>query len=231
MLAHQDGTSLSALLSRTPFSRATSTPNYSSQRMILPNEEALLEDDENLQTQDAQFLPDEQISKFTELISEQSTRGRYNEVTDAQLVAEEEEVRRQEEEEIVRKRQAAEQVARSKGLISPEQLGATISKDSFHVIENGDDDGDSINLDEGSSIGLSTTSTKKFISGNDPELQTSSLNKPRNPQERFPNRDTSIDDYDDVNDFDDMPPTNSKDQTTIGDPLTSLSNGTIQEGV
>ncbi|CAG8494057.1 7096_t:CDS:2 [Acaulospora morrowiae] len=236
LLPYQDSTSLSALLSRNPFPRATNSPNYFGQHMTLPNEEAtaanrlLLEDDENLQ--DAQLLPDGQISKFTELISEQvrnpeihpilvegmlecdgpdrcslppSTRGRFNEVTDAQLIEEEEDARRQEEEEIERKRQAATQSALAKGLISPEQL-ATNNKNVFFTIE-GDDEADSssntaysMNVDED----FSTTASNKTTPEHDSEPPISSLNKPRNPHERFLSKDVNLEDYDDVNDFEDI---------------------------
>ncbi|CAG8485859.1 12714_t:CDS:2, partial [Dentiscutata heterogama] len=119
LLIYQDRSSLANLLSGTPFSRSNHPPAYGRVNMVLPNEDALLDDDgENLQTQDAQFLPDEQIDKFSERVT------RSNPVTDAQLAAEEEEVRRQEEEEIRRKRQAATQAALAKGLITPEQASA-----------------------------------------------------------------------------------------------------------
>ncbi|CAG8461481.1 12725_t:CDS:2 [Acaulospora colombiana] len=202
LLANQDSTSLSALLTRNPFPRVTNTPSYFSPRMILPNEEAtasanrlLLEDDENLQ--DAQFLPDEQISKFTELISEQGKYDEYNEVTDDQLVAEEEEARRQEEEDIQRKRQAATQVALAKGLISSSDQPIT-NKNAFFSI--GDEESDFPN-DGSTSIEFSS---KKIIATSDSESQISSLNKPRNPHERVLAKDVNLDDYDDVNDFENI---------------------------
>ena len=67
------------LLGQNPESILTRLPFASSQgyrgvnNMVAPNEEASAStvDEDNLQIQDAQFLPDEQISKFTELISGQ----------------------------------------------------------------------------------------------------------------------------------------------------------------
>ncbi|CAG8805620.1 9748_t:CDS:2, partial [Gigaspora margarita] len=118
LLSNQDRTGLINLLSGRPFSRSNHPPTYGRASMVIPNEDALLEDDtENLQTQDAQFLPDEQINKFSE-------RVKHHPATDAQLEAEEEEIRRQEEEEIRKKRQAATQAALAKGLITPEQASA-----------------------------------------------------------------------------------------------------------
>src|ERR1051325_3066929 len=77
LLAGQDSESIAAFLTRSPFANSQGYRRVSN--MVTPNEEAsastgrvsnLLDDEDNLQTQDAQFLPDEQISKFTELISE-----------------------------------------------------------------------------------------------------------------------------------------------------------------
>ena|SRR6266542_1169472 len=81
LLAGQNPESIAAFLSRSPFQRSAGSQEYLRiANMVTPNEETsasteridnLLDDEDNLQTQDAQFLPDEQISKFTELISEQ----------------------------------------------------------------------------------------------------------------------------------------------------------------
>jgi hypothetical protein len=74
LLAGQDSESIAAFLTRAPFAGSQGYRRVTN--MVAPNEEAsastgrLLDDEDNLQTQDAQFLPDEQISKFTELISE-----------------------------------------------------------------------------------------------------------------------------------------------------------------
>lgn len=78
LLAGQDSESIGAFLTRAPFANSQGYRRVTN--MVTPNEEAsastgrvsnLLDDEDNLQTQDAQFLPDEQISKFTELISGQ----------------------------------------------------------------------------------------------------------------------------------------------------------------
>nr|CAG8448169.1 12012_t:CDS:10 [Entrophospora candida] len=105
-----DPDSIPARLSRSPFQRSNSQGYLRINSMVAPDEETslpsghfdtLLEDDEedNIQTADAQFLPDEQINKITE---------------------EEEETRLQEE-EYNKKRQAAKQAALAKGLMTSEQ--------------------------------------------------------------------------------------------------------------
>ncbi|RHZ84681.1 hypothetical protein Glove_78g44 [Diversispora epigaea] len=238
LLAQQDAESIAAFLSRAPFSRSTNTPNYFSRTStVLPIEEAsastnrlLLDDDENLQTQDAQFLPDEQISKFTELISEQV---KYNQSTDVQLAAEEEEAKRQEEEEYERQRQAAQKAAIAKGLISNEQTN--ITSNFFTIEDEEDDDGknytDSSNTiysmnDDGTSVEMSVTASQKKTSNNinnnnnnnnndddaeddseqiesyiDVSQNESSLNKSRNAHERIYAKDVNLDDYE--TDFED----------------------------
>ncbi|CAG8440333.1 10413_t:CDS:2 [Funneliformis caledonium] len=207
LLAEQNPESIAAFLSRTPFQRpgAGGSEYVRIDNMVPPNEETLastnnlLDDEDNLQTQDAVFLPDEQISKFTELVVNEQTK--YDQATDAQLAAEEEEARRLEEEEIERKRRAATEVALAKGTAY------------------------SVNLDE-SSVELSTTESQRNTSIYEEE-HNSSLNKPRNPHERFVTSEVNEDDYE--TDFDDLPPTNSKDQATIDDPLTR-SVATTQQG-
>lgn len=239
LLAEQNPESIAAFLSRTPFQRpgAGGSEYVRIDNMVPPNEETLastnnlLDDEDNLQTQDAVFLPDEQINKFTELVVNEQTK--YDQATDAQLAAEEEEARRLEEEEIERKRRAATEVALAKGLINQDQANHLI----FTVDDDDDDDGDdgqvtdssrtaySVNLDE-SSVELSTTESQRNTSIYEEE-HNSSLNKPRNPHERFVTSEVNEDDYE--TDFDDLPPTNSKDQATIDDPLTR-SVATTQQG-
>lgn len=75
-----DPDSIPARLSRSPFQRSNSQGYSRINSMLAPNEEAslppsgrfdtLLEDDEedNIQTADAQFLPDEQINKISEQV-------------------------------------------------------------------------------------------------------------------------------------------------------------------
>ena len=55
-----------------------------------------------------------------------------------------------------------------------------------------------MNLDGGSSVELSTTTSQRNASI---EEQNTSLNKPRNPHERFLANEINDDDYDDVTDF------------------------------
>ncbi|GES86589.1 hypothetical protein GLOIN_2v1482112 [Rhizophagus clarus] len=213
LLAGQDSESIGAFLTRAPFANSQGYRRVTN--MVTPNEEAsastgrvsnLLDDEDNLQTQDAQFLPDEQISKFTELIS--NGQVKYSQEIDEQLIAEEEEARRLEEEDIVRKRQAATEAALAKGLITPDQAAAN-NKDAFFTID--DDDGDdgqitdssrtiySVNIDGESSAELSTTSQRN--ESIDEEEQTISLNRPRNPHERFVASEIIEEDYDGVTDF------------------------------
>ena len=81
LLAGQNSERIAEFLSRAPFQRSANSQEYLRiSNMVTPNEETsastehvdnLLDDEDNLQTQDAQFLPDEQINKITELISEQ----------------------------------------------------------------------------------------------------------------------------------------------------------------
>lgn len=79
LLAQQDTESLAAFLSHDPFQRAGNNNGYSiikirNPRSGTPDLLSNLFDigsDESLQTQDAQFLPDEQINKFTEELDEQ----------------------------------------------------------------------------------------------------------------------------------------------------------------
>lgn len=241
LLAGQDSESITAFLSRSPFANSRGYPRATN--MVTPNEEAsastgrvsnLLDDEDILQTQDAQFLPDEQISKFTESFSEPA---KSQQDIDAELAAEEEEARLIEEEEYERSRKAAAKAALSKGLITPDQVPGN-NKNTFFTIDD-DDDGDdgqvtdssrtvySMNLD-GSSVELSNTISQGNAST---EEQSTSLNKPRNPHERFLANDISEDDYDDVTDFEESPPTNSKDQTIIEDPLTRYSAAATQDGV
>ncbi|GES86588.1 hypothetical protein GLOIN_2v1482112 [Rhizophagus clarus] len=242
LLAGQDSESIGAFLTRAPFANSQGYRRVTN--MVTPNEEAsastgrvsnLLDDEDNLQTQDAQFLPDEQISKFTELIS--NGQVKYSQEIDEQLIAEEEEARRLEEEDIVRKRQAATEAALAKGLITPDQAAAN-NKDAFFTID--DDDGDdgqitdssrtiySVNIDGESSAELSTTSQRN--ESIDEEEQTISLNRPRNPHERFVASEIIEEDYDGVTDFEeDLPPTTSKDQITAEDPLTYSAAATQDE--
>ncbi|CAB4486512.1 unnamed protein product [Rhizophagus irregularis] len=215
LLAGQDSESIGAFLTRAPFANSQGYRRVTN--MVTPNEEAsastgrvsnLLDDEDNLQTQDAQFLPDEQISKFTELISGQV---KDDQGIDEQLIAEEEEARRLEEEDIIRKRQAATEAALAKGLITPDQAAAN-NKDAFFTIDD-DDDGDD---------GQITDSSRTIYSMNESidEEQNISLNKPRNPHERFIASEIHEEDYDEVTDFEeDLPPTTSKDQTTAEDLL------------
>ncbi|CAJ0633702.1 7801_t:CDS:2, partial [Entrophospora sp. SA101] len=123
-----DPDSIPARLSRSPFQRSNSQGYLRINSMVAPDEETslpsghfdtLLEDDEedNIQTADAQFLPDEQINK----ISEQVKFNQFNQMTDEQLIAEEEEETRLQEEEYNKKRQAAKQAALAKGLMTSEQ--------------------------------------------------------------------------------------------------------------
>ncbi|CAH1757333.1 4927_t:CDS:10 [Entrophospora sp. SA101] len=116
-----DPDSIPARLSRSPFQRSNSQGYLRINSMVAPDEETslpsghfdtLLEDDEedNIQTADAQFLPDEQINK----ISEQVKFNQFNQMTDEQLIAEEEEETRLQEEEYNKKRQAAKQAALAK---------------------------------------------------------------------------------------------------------------------
>uniref|UniRef100_A0A1D1ZEP9 Ribosome biogenesis protein erb1 n=1 Tax=Anthurium amnicola TaxID=1678845 RepID=A0A1D1ZEP9_9ARAE len=240
LLAGQDSESIGALLSGAPFANSRGYRRVTN--MVTPNEEAsastgrvsnLLDDEDNLQTQDAQFLPDEQISKFTELISGQS---KDNQEIDEQLDAEEEEVRREEEEDIERKRQAATEAAIAKGLITRDQVAANNNKNTFFTIDD-DDDGQitdssrtiySMNLDGESSTELSTTASQRNESI-DEEEQNTSLNRPRNPHERFVESEINEDDYDDTTDFEELPPTTSKDQTTVEDPLICSAAATQDE--
>ncbi|CAG8550030.1 6389_t:CDS:2, partial [Scutellospora calospora] len=106
LLSRQDR-SLFSNLSGAPFLRSNPPAYVRRANMVVPEDPLLDDDGENLQTQDAEFLPDEQIDKFSE-------RVKCHPVTDAQLAAEEEEARRQEEEEIRRKRHAATQAALAK---------------------------------------------------------------------------------------------------------------------
>src|SRR5438046_3175800 len=75
LLAGQDSESIGAFLTRAPFANSQGYRRVTN--MVTPNEEStervnnLLDGEDNLQTQDAQFLPDEQINQFTELISGQ----------------------------------------------------------------------------------------------------------------------------------------------------------------
>ncbi|CAG8701033.1 12382_t:CDS:2, partial [Cetraspora pellucida] len=203
LLIYQDRSSLANLLSGVPFSRSNYPPAYTRRAdMTVPNEDALLDDDgENLQTQDAQFLPDEQIDKFSE-------RVKCHPATDAQLAAEEEEARHHEEEEIRRKREAATQAALAKGLITPEQASAN-SKNVFFTIED-EDDNDSREYTDSSrtmmhdsSSAESSTKSREVTTPHDDDSQISSLNKPRNPHERLFVQDLNMEDYDDVTDFED----------------------------
>ncbi|CAB4374892.1 unnamed protein product [Rhizophagus irregularis] len=226
LLAGQDSESIGAFLTRAPFANSQGYRRVTN--MVTPNEEAsastgrvsnLLDDEDNLQTQDAQFLPDEQISKFTELISGQV---KDDQGIDEQLIAEEEEARRLEEEDIIRKRQAATEAALAKGLITPDQAAAN-NKDAFFTIDD-DDDGDD---------GQITDSSRTIYSMNESidEEQNISLNKPRNPHERFIASEIHEEDYDEVTDFEeDLPPTTSKDQTTAEDLLV-YSAAAIQDEV
>jgi hypothetical protein len=60
-----------------------------------------------------------------------------------------------------------------------------------------------MNIDGGSSVELSTTASQRNASTDDEE-QNISLNKPRNPHERFVASEVNEDDYDDVTDFEEM---------------------------
>ncbi|RIB16063.1 hypothetical protein C2G38_2038879 [Gigaspora rosea] len=200
LLSNQDRTGLINLLSGRPFSRSNHPPTYGRASMVIPNEDALLEDDtENLQTLDAQFLPDEQINKFSE-------RVKHHPATDAQLEAEEEEIRRQEEEEIRKKRHAATQAALAKGLITPEQASAN-SKDIFSITDGDDDDDDSRQYTDSSrtmmhdSSSAESSTKSRDVTPYNLDSQVSSLNKPRNPHERLFTPDVNMEDYDDVTDF------------------------------
>ncbi|CAI2186728.1 320_t:CDS:2 [Funneliformis geosporum] len=204
LLAEQNPESIAAFLSRTPFQRPGGSEYLRIDNMVTPNEESLvstgrldnlLDDEDNLQTQDAQFLPDEQINKFTELIVSEQTK--YDQATDAQLAAEEEEARRLEEEEIQRKRQAATEAAYAKGLITPDHIFTVNDEDDDDEVTDSSRTAYSVNLD-GSSVELSTTESPIY----EEEQNSSSLNKPRNPHERFVASEVNEDDYE--TDFDDF---------------------------
>jgi len=98
-------------------------------------------------------------------------------------------------------------------LITPDQATAN-NKNTFFTIDD-DDDGDdgqitdssrtvySINLDGESLAELSTTASQRNESI-DEEEQNVSLNRPRNPHERFVASEINEDDYDDVTDFEEL---------------------------
>lgn len=93
-------------------------------------------------------------------------------------------------------------------MITPDQAAAN-NKDSFFTIDD-DDDGDdgqitdssrtiySVNFDGESLTELSTTSQRNESID---EEQNISLNKPRNPHERFIASEIHEEDYDEVTDF------------------------------
>ncbi|CAG8582316.1 4097_t:CDS:10 [Diversispora eburnea] len=176
LLAQQDAESIAAFLSRAPFSRSTNTPNYFGRtNPVLPNEEAsasenrlLLDDDENLPTQDAQFLPDEQITA---------------------------------------------KVAQAKGLIPDEQTNTT---NNIFTIEDEDGDEDGKNHTDSSNTVYSMNDDVEMSDDSqiesyvdvsqieeENEQNESSLNKPRNAHERIYSKDVNLEDYEDVNDFED----------------------------
>ncbi|KAG9301771.1 hypothetical protein G9A89_003318 [Geosiphon pyriformis] len=246
LLAEQDPDSITAFLTGNPFSRAPNTQGYLGINNMGTEDEfpgdasdrgsVLLDDETAIQTQDAQFLPDEQISKLTELASE---RSKYN-LTDAQLAAEEEEARRIEEEEIQRKRETARQAAIAQGLVTSEAF----NKDTVFTISGDDDDeveefGNHAVLNyngksNGSSVELSATSQNGTASRQSQEEQFSILNKPRNPRQRLFSSDINQDDYENDTETDILPPKNIKDQppilpeTHLGPPL-SVSLQTEEE--
>jgi len=173
-----DPDSIPARLSRSPFQRSNSQGYLRINSMVAPDEETslssghfdtLLEDDEedNIQTADAQFLPDEQINK----ISEQVKFNQFNQMTDEQLIAEEEEETRLQEEEYNKKRQAAKQAALAKGLMTSEQavLASPNNKTTFFTIEddeNGDEEDDDDDNNEGKKLGGRNNTNNSSSSNN-----------------------------------------------------------------
>ncbi|CAG8488917.1 9174_t:CDS:2 [Ambispora gerdemannii] len=231
LLADQDRESISAFLTRSPFQRAPNTNGYLRVNTMSPDDDisgaasdrgsVLLDDEATIQTQDAQYLPDEQISKLTELISEQ--------VIDAQLAAEEDQARRQEEEEIKRNRQAGMQAAMAQGLIPPNGENGH-NKDTYFTIADDDDEvetnefgnpsgttfqGKKYNDYSTTSLELSSTNISNSSTNQNGSITTittntsttptslkseeiSILNKPRNPHQRLFSSEIVTEDYEDV---------------------------------
>ncbi|CAG8567502.1 12121_t:CDS:2 [Ambispora leptoticha] len=230
LLSQNDPNYISAVLTRTPFQRATTnTQGYLRVSTMSPDENisgaasdrgsVLLDDEATIQTQDAQYLPDEQISKLTELntgiqagiakglIPVNGANG-HNKNTFFTITDEDEEVETDE---------------------FGNPSGTIYDAKKYNTTTTLELSSTNISGTMTSQDGTTVITTNNFTTPTSRKSEEQSiLNKPRNPPQRLFS--SEIEDYEHVDENIDSPPTNSKDQPPIlpETPLVPPLSVTIQ---